>query len=66
MARERIEELHGFHFVVEERYAHCVFCVFRREDVEHIAAHAKHSPAEFKVGALVLHLREPLDRVALR
>ena len=52
--------------VVEQRDAHRVLGVLRREDVEHVAAHAEHAAPELDVVALVLHLGQPLDRVALR
>ena len=52
--------------VVEQRDADRVLGVLGREDVDHVAAHAERAAAELDVVALVLHLGQALDRVALR
>ena len=62
---QRIEELQRLDLVVEQRDAQRVLGVLRREDVEHVAAHAKRAALEVGLVARVLHLRQPLDRVAL-
>ena len=66
MPGQRIEDLQHLDFVVEQRDADRVLGVLRREDVEHVAAHAEHAALEFDVVARVLHLGQALDRVALR
>ena len=66
MPGERIEELQRLDLVVEQRDADRVLGILGREDVEHVAAHAKHAALEVDVVARVLHLGEPLDHVALR
>ena len=52
---ERIEDVDGLDLVVEERDAHRGLGVLRREDVDHVAAHAEHAAPELDVVALVLH-----------
>ncbi len=66
VAGQRVEELQRLDLVVEQRDADRVLGVLRREDVEHVAAHAEHAALELDVVARVLHLGQPLDRVALR
>ena len=63
---QRVEELQRLDLVVEERDADRILGVLRRKDVEDVAAHAEHAALELDVVARVLHLRQPLDRVALR
>ena len=55
----------GLDLVVEERDPHRGLGALRGEDVEHVAAHAKHPAPELDVVPLVLHVGEPLDGVAL-
>ena len=66
VAGQRIEELQRLDRVVEHRDAHGVLGVLGREDVDHFAAHAKRAAPEVRLVARVLHLGQPLDRVALR
>src|ERR1700730_10363397 len=63
---ERIEQLQRLDFVVEEREPDRILGVLGRKDIEHVAMHAKRSPAKVAVVALILHFREALDRIALR
>ena len=53
-------------FVVEKRHAHRCLGVFRRENIQHITPHAEYAAPELEIVTLVLHLGEPLDRIALR
>ena len=66
MPGERIEQRQRFHLVVEQRHAQRVLAAFRREDVDHIAAHAEISPRKIHIVALVLHRHQALDHIALR
>ena len=65
-AGERIEHFELLDLVVEERDPHRVLRVLRREDVDHVAAHAERAAAEVELVALVLHRHQPRDHVALR
>ncbi len=65
VARQGIEKLQGLYLIVEERKAQRVFRVLGRKDVQHVAAHAKRAAPEVDFVALVLHLGQALDRVAL-
>jgi hypothetical protein len=56
VAGQRIEQRQRFQLVVEQRDAHRALGVFRREDVDHVAAHAIHAALEVHLVALVLHL----------
>ena len=62
---QRVEELQRLDLVVEQRDAHRVLGVLGRKDVEHVAAHAERAAPEVDLVARVLHLGQPLDRVAL-
>ena len=62
---ERVEQVQRFHLVVEQLDADRGLRVFRREDVDDVAAHAEHAALELDVVAVVLHLRQPRDDVAL-
>ena len=66
MPRQRIEKLQRLDFVIKQREPYRIFGVFRRKDIEHVAMHAKRSPAKVGVVALILHFGEALDRIALR
>ena len=66
VAGERVEELQRLDLVVEQRDAHRVLGVLGREHVEHVAAHAERPALEVELRALVLHLGQALDRLALR
>ncbi len=66
MAGQRVEQLQRLDLVVEQRQADRVVRAFRRKNVEHVAVDAERSAAEFGVVALILHLGQALDRVALR
>ena len=66
MTRQWIEHLNAFNLVIEQRYPHCVFSIFRRKNIQHIAAHAEHAALELHVIAFVLHFGEALDGLALR
>ena len=61
VAGQRIEHVERLDLVVEQRHAHRVLGVLRREDVDHVAAHAERAAPELDVVALVLHLRQALD-----
>ncbi len=63
---ERIEQGNAFDFIVEHGQPYRHFGIFRREDIEHITAYAKHATFEFHFIALVLHLDQALDGIALR
>ena len=52
-------------FVVEQLYAHRHFRVFRRKDVDGVAAHAERPALEVGFVARVLHRDQPRDDVAL-
>jgi len=66
VAGERIEQGEVLDLVVEHLDAHRELGVFRREDVDHVAAHAEGAAAEVDVGASVLHRHQALDEVAVR
>ncbi len=66
VAGQRIEEVHRLDRVVEQLDAHGALGVLGREDVDHVAAHAKGSAPEVRFVARVLHLGQPPDDVALR
>jgi hypothetical protein len=65
VAGQRIEQRDRFQLVVEQRDAHRALGVFRREDVDHVAAHAIHAALEVDLVALVLHFRQAADDLAL-
>ncbi len=65
VAGERIEQRQRFHFVVEQGHAQRILVALRREDVDHVAAHAECAAREIDLVALVLHLDQALDHVAL-
>ncbi len=65
VAGERIEQRQRLHFVVEQREAQRVLAALGREDVDHVAAHAELAAREVDLVALVLHLDQALDDVAL-
>ena len=62
---ERVEQVQRLDHVVEQLDADRGFRVFRREDVDDVAAHAEHPALELDVVAVVLHLRQPRDDLAL-
>ena len=64
-AGERIEEMHGLDFVVEELDAYGALGMFCGEDVDRVAANAECAAHEVRVGAAVLHLDELRDEPAL-
>ena len=64
-AGERIEQLHRLDLVVEQLHAHRHFGVLGRENVDRVAAHAKRAALEIGFVALVLHLGQARDDVAL-
>ncbi len=66
VAGERIEDVNAFDLVVEQCHAHGVLRVLRREDVEDVSAHPEHAASELQFVALVLHLAQTLNGVALR
>ena len=63
---QRIEELQRLDLVVEQRDAHRVLGVLGRKDVEHVAADPESAALEVELRALVLHLGQAPDGVALR
>jgi hypothetical protein len=62
---QRIEHRQPLDLVVEQADAHRMLGVLRREDVDHVAAHAIHAALEVDLVALVLHLGQALDDLAL-
>ncbi|MNM65456.1 hypothetical protein D3C81_769030 [compost metagenome] len=64
-AGQRIEELQRLHFVVEHLQPHRHLGVFRREDVDGVAAHAERAALEIGLVAGVLHGNQARDHVAL-
>jgi len=64
-ARQRVEQLDRFDFVVEHFQAHGQFRMLGGEDVDGIAAHAEGATAEVDFIARVLHLDQARDHVAL-
>jgi len=66
MAGQRIENMDAFDLVIEQRQPHRGFRIFRRKDIEHVAAHPEHAAPEFQLVAFILHRGQALDRIALR
>ena len=64
-AGQRVEQLQRFDLVVEQLDADRQFGVLGREDVDHVAAHAKRAAREIGFVARVLHADQLRDRVAL-
>ena len=62
---QRVKQMQAFHHVVEQLDPDRGFRVFRRKNIDDIAAHAEHATLEFNVVAVVLHLRQPRDDLAL-
>ncbi len=62
---QRIEQGQRLHLVVEQRDAQRRFRAFRGEYVEHVAAHAEGPAPEVEFVALVLHLGQSADDIAL-
>ena len=65
LAGERIEQIQAIHFVVEQTDTQGRLRVLRWKHVEHVAAHSKRAAFKFQFVALILHLRQALDDVAL-
>jgi hypothetical protein len=65
LSGERIENMDAFDFVIEQRDPHRCLRVLGWENVEHVASHPEHAAPELEIVALVLHLAEALDRIAL-
>ena len=65
LARERVERADLRDLVVEELDANRVALGLRREDVDHVAAHAIRAAREVERVARVLELREPAQQIAL-
>ncbi len=65
VAGERVEQRQAFDFIVEQAKAQGVLAVFRREHVNHLAAHAELAPRKIQLVALVLHFGQALDDGAL-
>ncbi len=66
VAGQRIEKLQRLDLIVEQRDAQGIVGAFRGKNVEHVAVHAKRPPLELHIVALILHLGQPLDGIALR
>ncbi len=64
-ARQRIEQLQAFDFIVEHLDAHGQFGMLGRKHIHRIAAHAESATAEIDFIAVVLHLDQACDQVAL-
>ncbi len=62
---QRIKQGDRLQLVIEQRDAHRALGIFRGEDVEHVTAHAIHASLEVHLVALVLHLRQTADHLAL-
>ncbi len=62
---QRVEQLQRFDLVIEKLDADRHFTVFRRENVDGIAAHPKRTPRKLHVIALVLHADQLGYHVAL-
>ena len=65
VAGQRVEQLQRLDLVVEQRDADRVLGVLGRKDVDHVAAHAEGAAMKVDLVALVLHLGQALDHVAL-
>ena len=63
LPRKRIKEHHRINLVVEKLYAYGHLGVFRREDVNRVAANAESTAQKFHVVAFVLHLHELTDEI---
>ncbi len=62
---EWIEQRHTFHFIVEQRYAHCGFRAFRRKYIQYVSPHPEGPAREFEFIALILHFDQTLYGLAL-
>ena len=65
VAGERVEQGQLFHFVVEQIDPDRHLRVLGGKHVQYVAAHTERAAAEFQLVALVLHLGQALDDVAL-
>jgi hypothetical protein len=65
LARQRIEQHEGVDFVVEQLDAQRFALGLRRKDVDDIATHTIRTLREIELVALVLHVREPAQELAL-
>ena len=65
LARERIEQRQRFDFVVEQLDAQRLALGFRRENIDDIATHAISALRQIHLVALVLHVRETAQHLAL-
>ena len=66
LSRQRVEQMQCLDHVVEQLDPDRGLGVLRRKDVDHVPAHTKHAALEFDIVAVVLHIRQPCDHVALR
>ncbi len=65
VAGERVEQRQLLHLVVEQADPYSDFGVLRGKHVQYVPAHPERSAAEFQLVALILHLGQALDDLAL-
>ncbi len=62
---QRIEGRQALHLIIEQLDAHRFEIRFRREDVDHVAAHTEGRTSEIHVVAGVLQASQPAQQLAL-